>query len=107
MEVIDRIDVGATASRTVPAGLANCVMVHSNHGAFGEMDQEIRWYKGPPSCDHGALELHGFWQGFLGGSDLGHSESVDLRPIIIPDKWWRESIPDDHGARVSDRRSHH
>lgn len=39
-----------------PEGLANssgsvgkCVMVHSNHGVYGEMDQEIRWYKGPPS----------------------------------------------------------
>lgn len=39
-----------------PDGLANgsgtvgqCLMVHSNNGVFGEMDEEIRWYKGPPS----------------------------------------------------------
>ncbi len=39
-----------------PHGLANssgmvgkCVMVHANHGVFGDMDREIRWYKGPPS----------------------------------------------------------
>jgi hypothetical protein len=29
--------------------VGKCLMVHSNHGAFGEMDREIRWYKGPPS----------------------------------------------------------
>lgn len=39
-----------------PDGLANssglvgtCVMAHSNHGVYGEMNREIRWYKGPPS----------------------------------------------------------
>jgi choline dehydrogenase-like flavoprotein len=39
-----------------PDGVANSngfvgkyLMVHSNHGAFGEMDDEIRWYKAPPS----------------------------------------------------------
>jgi choline dehydrogenase-like flavoprotein len=38
-----------------PHGLANgsgmvgkCLMVHSNNGVFGEMEDEIRWYKGPP-----------------------------------------------------------
>ncbi len=45
-----------------PQGLANgsglvgkYFMVHSNHGVYGEMDEEIRWYKGPPSlaiCEH-------------------------------------------------------
>jgi choline dehydrogenase-like flavoprotein len=45
-----------SACTQFPKGLANnsgwvgkCLMVHSNHGAFGEMDQEIRWYKAPPS----------------------------------------------------------
>ena len=39
-----------------PDGLANrsgmvgkCLMVHANNGVFGEMEEEIRWYKGPPS----------------------------------------------------------
>ena len=39
-----------------PQGLANrnglvgkYLMVHSNHGVFGEMADEIRWYKAPPS----------------------------------------------------------
>jgi choline dehydrogenase-like flavoprotein len=39
-----------------PDGLANssglvgkCLMVHANHGVFGEMDDEIRSYKAPPS----------------------------------------------------------
>lgn len=39
-----------------PDGLANgggmvgkCLMVHSNNAVFGEMEDEIRWYKGPPS----------------------------------------------------------
>ena len=52
-----------------PDGLANSsglvgkfLMVHANHGVFGEMDDEIRWYKAPPSlavtehwnyCDEG------------------------------------------------------
>jgi choline dehydrogenase-like flavoprotein len=39
-----------------PDGVANShglvgkyVMVHANHGVYGELDDEIRWYKGPPS----------------------------------------------------------
>lgn len=45
-----------------PNGLANAsgtvgryLMVHSNHAVWGEFDEEIRWYKGPPSlavCEH-------------------------------------------------------
>ncbi len=45
-----------------PHGLANSsdavgryLMVHSNHAVWGEFDEEIRWYKGPPSmacCEH-------------------------------------------------------
>ena len=38
-----------------PDGVANSsglvgkyLMVHANHGVFGEMDDEIRWYKAPP-----------------------------------------------------------
>ena len=45
-----------SACARFPRGLANsngwvgkCLMVHSNHGAFGEMEQEVRWYKAPPS----------------------------------------------------------
>jgi choline dehydrogenase-like flavoprotein len=39
-----------------PDGVANSnglvgryLMVHSNHGVFGTMDEEVRWYKAPPS----------------------------------------------------------
>lgn len=39
-----------------PDGVANSsgivgkyLMVHANHGVYGELDDEIRWYKGPPS----------------------------------------------------------
>ena len=39
-----------------PDGLANRsgllgknLMVHSGHGVFGRVDEEVRWYKGPPS----------------------------------------------------------
>jgi choline dehydrogenase-like flavoprotein len=39
-----------------PDGVANSnglvgkyLMVHANHGAYGELDDEIRWYKAPPS----------------------------------------------------------
>lgn len=45
-----------------PDGLANSsglvgkgFMTHANHAVWGEMDEEIRWYKGPPSmavCEH-------------------------------------------------------
>ena len=45
-----------------PDGLANSsglvgknLMVHSNHATWGVMEEEIRWYKGPPSlavCEH-------------------------------------------------------
>ena len=49
-----------------PDGLGNAqglvgryVMVHSNHGVFGEMQEEIRWYKGPPSL---ALTEHWNYQ---------------------------------------------
>nr|WP_202900523.1 GMC family oxidoreductase [Parvularcula oceani] len=45
-----------------PDGLANSsglvgrhLMVHSNHAVWAEFDEEIRWYKGPPSmacCEH-------------------------------------------------------
>ena len=45
-----------SASPVCPDGVANSnglvgryLMVHSNHGVFGEMDDEIRWYKAPPS----------------------------------------------------------
>jgi choline dehydrogenase-like flavoprotein len=45
-----------SASARFPDGLANSsglvgknLMVQTNQGAFGVMDEEIRWYKGPPS----------------------------------------------------------
>jgi choline dehydrogenase-like flavoprotein len=45
-----------SACREYPNGLANShdlvgkyLMVHSNHGVYGEMDDEVRWYKAPPS----------------------------------------------------------
>jgi choline dehydrogenase-like flavoprotein len=51
-----------SASARYPDGLANGsglvgknFMVQSNQGVFGTMEQEIRWYKGPPSlaiCEH-------------------------------------------------------
>lgn len=51
-----------SASARHPDGLANSsgtvgryLMVHSNHAVWGTFDQEIRWYKGPPSmacCEH-------------------------------------------------------
>lgn len=51
-----------SASARFPHGLANSsgtvgryLMVHSNHAVWAEFDEEIRWYKGPPSlavCEH-------------------------------------------------------
>ncbi len=44
-----------SACPAFPDGLANrsglvgkCLMVHGNHAVWGVMDEEIRWYKGPP-----------------------------------------------------------
>jgi choline dehydrogenase-like flavoprotein len=44
-----------SATQEFPNGLANssglvgkCLMVHSNHAVWGAMDEEVRWYKGPP-----------------------------------------------------------
>ncbi len=51
-----------SASARFPDGLANssgfvgkCFMPQSNHAVYGTMDEEIRWYKGPPCmaiCEH-------------------------------------------------------
>lgn len=58
-----------------PDGLANSsglvgksLMVHSNHATWGVMEEEIRWYKGPPSlavCEHWNYQDEG--KDFLGG----------------------------------------
>ncbi len=58
-----------------PHGLANssglvgkCLMAHSNHAVWGVMEEEIRWYKGPPSmavCEHWNYEDRG--KDFTGG----------------------------------------
>jgi choline dehydrogenase-like flavoprotein len=58
-----------------PDGLANssglvgkCLMAHANHAVWGIMDDEIRWYKGPPSmaiCEHWNYEDRG--KDFHGG----------------------------------------
>jgi choline dehydrogenase-like flavoprotein len=52
-----------------PNGLANSsglvgkgLMVHANHAVWGVMEEEIRWYKGPPSlavCEHWNYEDKG------------------------------------------------
>ena len=46
----------ASATDRHPAGLANssglvgrCLMTQSNQAVFGTMQEEVRWYKGPPS----------------------------------------------------------
>ena len=51
-----------SASPAHPHGLANAegqvgrsLMVHANHAVWGVMEDEVRWYKGPPSmavCEH-------------------------------------------------------
>jgi hypothetical protein len=89
-------------------------MVHSNQGLFGEMAQEIRCYKAPPSL---ALTEHwnytdrdkDFHGGYLVVSQaplahLGHPELVDLRWFAVPDWRWGEPVTDDHGDRLPHRR---
>jgi choline dehydrogenase-like flavoprotein len=51
-----------SANQQFPDGLANSsglvgkyLMTHNNHAVWGTMDEEIRWYKGPPVmalCEH-------------------------------------------------------
>ena len=69
-----------SACSRFPHGLANgsgmvgrCLMVHSNHGVYGEMEEEIRWNKGPPSLaitEHWnyADDAKAFAGGYLFGS---------------------------------------
>jgi choline dehydrogenase-like flavoprotein len=64
-----------SASERFPDGLANRsglvgrnLMVQSNQAVWGELDEEIRWYKGPPSlalCEHWNYEDRG--KDFFGG----------------------------------------
>jgi choline dehydrogenase-like flavoprotein len=63
-----------------PDGVANSnglvgkyVMVHANHGVYGELDDEIRWYKAPPTLaltEHWNYTDEGkdFFGGYLIGS---------------------------------------
>lgn len=64
-----------SANARYPDGLANSsglvgrnLMVHTNQAVWGEVDDEIRWYKGPPSlavCEHWNYEDRG--KDFFGG----------------------------------------
>jgi len=64
-----------SACAKYPGGLANSsglvgryLMAHSNHAVWGVMQDEIRWYKGPPSmavCEHWNYEDKG--KDFHGG----------------------------------------
>ena len=61
-----------SASARYPAGLANScglvgknLMVQSNHAVYGTMEEEVRWYKGPPSL---ALSEH--WNYADAGKDF-------------------------------------
>jgi choline dehydrogenase-like flavoprotein len=64
-----------SATARHPQGLANssglvgrCLMAHSNHAVWALMNEEIRWYKGPPSmavCEHWNYEDKG--KDFHGG----------------------------------------
>ena len=64
-----------SANDRYPEGLANSsglvgthLMAHTNQAVWGEVDEEIRWYKGPPSlavCEHWNYEDRG--KDFHGG----------------------------------------
>jgi choline dehydrogenase-like flavoprotein len=81
-----------SACAQFPQGLANssglvgkCVMVHANHGVFGEMDREIRWYKGPPS-----LSLTEHWNYEDKGKDFhGGYLFASQGPLI---RAWSQSV---------------
>jgi choline dehydrogenase-like flavoprotein len=64
-----------SATDRFPDGLANSsgqmgrnLMVQTNHGVYGQFNEEIRWYKGPPSlalCEH--WNYHDEGKDFFGG----------------------------------------
>ena len=57
-----------TGSPTARASSASNLMAQSNQAVWGMMDEEVRWYKGPPSlAHHRALELRGRGKDFFGG----------------------------------------
>ena len=68
-----------SACPACPTGIGNSsghvgthLMVHANHGVFGEMPSEIRWYKGPPTLaltEH--WNYHDAGKDFFGGYLLG------------------------------------
>ncbi len=71
-----------------PDGLANHsglvgknLMVHSGHGVFGRMEEEVRWYKGPPSL---ALTEH--WNYTDAGKDF-HGGYVPMSQGPLPIEW--------------------
>ncbi|MGH7448550.1 MAG: GMC oxidoreductase, partial [Longimicrobiales bacterium] len=79
-----------SATPRFPNGLANSsgqvgrnVMVHSNDAVFGVMDEEIRWYKGPPSM---AITEH--WNYTDAGKDF-HGGYCFLSQGPLPRGWAR------------------
>ncbi len=86
-----------SASAQFPAGLANSsglvgkyFMVQSNDSVWGTMDEEIRWYKGPPSM---ALTEH--WNYTDGGKDFfGGYAYMSQGPLAVE---WGRLLSDGRG----------
>ena len=79
-----------SANGQFPDGLANRnglvgrgFMVHSNDGVYGTMDEEVRWYKGPPSL---ALTEH--WNYTDDGKDF-HGGYAFMSQGPLPSDWAR------------------
>src|SRR5688572_18383257 len=76
-----------SACSQCPDGVANSsgavgkyLMVHSNHGVFGEMNEEIRWYKAPPSL---ALTEH--WNYTDEGKDFSGGYLIASQGPLVRD----------------------
>lgn len=86
-----------SATPQFPDGLANSnglvgkyLMTHSNHAVWGTMEEEIRWYKGPPCmaiCEH--------WNYNDAGKDF-HGGYAFLSQGPLPASW-AHSLSNKHG----------
>jgi choline dehydrogenase-like flavoprotein len=85
-----------------PNGIANSnglvgkyLMVHANHGVYGELEDEIRWYKGPPSLaitEHWNYTDHGkdFFGGYLIASQGPLVREWSIKLALSKGLWGRE-----------------
>ena len=105
-----------SACAKYPDGLANsiglvgkCFMAHSNHAVWGVMQDEIRWYKGPPSmavCEHWNYEDKA--KDFVGGyafMSQGPLPGDHAKSLVSQHRHVRHGIAPAYGAVQSHGRA--